>query len=326
MESPILKRVALADIDRSDDLFLMTFEPELGRLRESIGQIGLLEPVWLREMGQRFRIVHGFRRFDIAQTLGIKEFQALIWTRANLDDRSAFRMSLHANTLGRGLNLIEKALVLEKLQTRFSISRDEVIRTYLPLLMLEPHENVLDSFLRIHAFDSDLKRYFLHHSLSLSNILLFTRFLPEEQVSIRRLLSPLRLSENVMKEILTSLFEISRRDGIGVEALLSSREIQGISSDESLSGPEKNQAVRSVLRKKRYPEFSGLDERFDACKNEMRLPPHVSLTPPPFFEGNRFRVEFSFKNIHEFKTSLKTLQNIPKKSIEDLLAIKGYES
>lgn len=321
-----LKKVALADIDRYDEIFLMTFEPELDRLKGSIREIGLLEPIWLREKGQGFQIVHGFQRFDVARTLGIEEIEALIWRRADLDDRSAFLMVLHANMLGRELNLVEKALALEKLLASFSFSRDEIIRTYLPLLRLEPHENVLDSFLRIVEFDPDLKRYFLRHTLSLTNILLFAKFSVGEQESIRRFLSPLRLSESATKEVLTYLLEISLRDGIGVEGLLSCREIQGVLWNERLSGPVKNQAVRRILRAKRYPELTQIEANFTARKKEMRLPPQVSLTPPPFFEGNRFRLEFSFKNVDEFTTSLKRLQDVPEKSLEDLFSIKGYES
>lgn len=323
---PLLERVNLTDIDRSDELFSMNFETDLGRLRESVKQIGILEPIWLRRKGREFQIISGFRRFDVAHILGKGEIRALIWKESKIDDRLAFRMSLHGNILGRGLNIVEKALVLEKLLSRFSVSREEVIQTYLPLLNLEPNENVLNSFLLMNTFSIDLKRYFLSHGLSLTNILLLAKFSREERASICSFLSPLRIGENVLREILTFLREISHRDGIGINDLLSSRKIEHVLSDSRLSGPQKIQAIRKFLREKRYPRLSELEEMFRSCRKGMRLSPQVAITPPPFFEGDQFKIEIYFKSLEEYEGVLGELRNLSKESIGDLLTIKGYGS
>lgn len=260
--SPMFDQVNPTEIDRSDELFSMNFEPDLGRLRESVRQIGILEPIWIREKGQRFQIVSGFRRFDVAVALGAREIRALIWEEDEIDDRVAFQMSLHKNVLTRGLNLVEKALVLEKLLNSFSVSRDEVIQAYLPLLSLEPNENVLRGLLLINTFSLDMKRYILSHGMSLANILRLTTFSRKAQESVCRFLSPLKVGENVLREMLTFFREICDRDGIEVHDLLSSRRIATVLSDSRLSGPQKIQATRRFLREKRYPRLSELEQRF----------------------------------------------------------------
>lgn len=324
--SPLLEKLNLGDMDRSDELFSMNFEPDLVRLRASVKQMGVLEPVWVRQKGQRFQIISGFRRFDVASALGEREVPALIWKGDELDDRLAFQMSLHGNVLGRGLNLVEKALVLEKLLSRFSVNRDEVIQTFLPLVNLEPNENVLNSFLLINTFSIDLKRYLLSRGLSLANIMGLAKFSREERDSIRRFLSPMRVGENVLREMLTFLWEISRREGIGLDDLLSGQEIRQVLADSRLSGPQKIQAIRRFLREKRYPRLSELEERFRSCRKAMKLSPQVAITPPPFFEGDRFKIEIRFENLEEYEAILGELQNLPKKRIGDLLKIKGYGS
>jgi len=321
---PRLDLLNPAEIDRADELFMMSFEPHLGPLRESVKQVGILEPIWLRERGRKFQIINGFRRYDVARELRTGKITALIWREDEIDDRHAFQMSLHGNMPGRGLNLVEKGLVLEKLLHRFSVSRIEVIHTYLPLLNLEPSETVLNSFLTVNRLSKDLKRYIVSHRLSLNNVLLLARFSSEDQESICGFLSPLKVGENVHREILTFLGEISQRDGIGISDLLSRRELQNVLIDTRRSGPQKIQGIRNFLREKRYPKLSELEERFRSHKKKMRLSPQVAIRPPPFFEGDQLKVEFSFRSLQQYEALLGELQNLSKQNIEDLLTIKGY--
>ncbi len=321
---PLLVRVKLEDIDRSDERFSMNFEPDLLALCNSAKEVGILEPVWLRAKGRRFQIINGFRRFDVAQRLGMKAVKALVWHEDQIDDRVAFQMGVHENVLARGLNVVEKSLVLDRLLTRFSFNCREVVRKWLPLLDLEPSEKILKGFLLISAFSIGTKRYLLDHGVSLKNALLLAAFPEAERRSICGFLWDLRIGENVLREILTYLREIARREGTRVEDLLSNRKIQRILSDESLSGPQRTQAIRRFLRERRYPRLSDLEKRFSSYRKGMGLPPQVKITPPAFFEGDQFKIEFSFRSLKEYEDLLGTLEKLEKERIGSLLMIKGY--
>ncbi len=325
-ESPLLEKVKLDDIDRSDGLFSMNFEPDLEPLIASAEQVGILEPIWLRRKAKKLQIISGFRRFDVAQKLGMETLGALVWKKERIDDQTAFLMGIHENILGRGLNLVERGLVLDKLLSRFSLSRNEIIRNWLPLLNLEPSDNILNGFLLINTFSKGVKRYLLGHGLSLTNVMLLAKFSKEDRQLICRSLSHLRIGENVLREMLTFLREIAHRDGIRIADLLSNPRIQVPLSDHRLSGPQKIQAIRRFLREKRYPRLSELEERFSASKKGMNLPPQIKITPPPFFEGDRFKIEFSFGSLEEYEKNLATLQKLSKERVGDLLMIKGYGS
>ncbi len=58
----------------------------------------------------------------------------------------------------------------------------------------------------------------------------------------------------------------------------------------------------------------------------MSLSPQIKITPPPFFEGDRFKIEFSFGSLEEYEKNLATLQKLSKERVGDLLMIKGYGS
>ncbi len=325
-ESPLLKQVRLDDIDRSDGLFSMNFEPDLEPLIASAKQVGILEPIWLRRKAKKLQIISGFRRFDVAQKLGMETIRSLVWKKERIDDQTAFQMGIHENILGRGLNLVEKGMVLDKLLIRFSLSRNEVIRNWLPLLNLEPAENILGGFLLINTFSKGVKKYLLSHGLSLTNVMLLAKFSKEERLLICRSLSHLRIGENVLREMLTFLREIAHRDGIRIADLLSNSGIHGPLSDHRLSGPQKIEAIRRFLRGKRYPRLLELEKRFSAHKKGMSLSPQIKITPPPFFEGDRFKIEFSFGSLEEYEKNLATLQKLSKERVGDLLMIKGYGS
>jgi hypothetical protein len=323
-EIPLLQWVKLAEIERSDELFAMNFEPDLAWLRESAKQIGILEPIWVRRKRGKLQIINGFRRFDVAQTLKMRMLRALIWGEDQIGDRIAFEMGFHGNILARGLNVVEKAMTLEKLLSRFGVSRDEVIRTWLPLLNLDPNEKVLSSFLLVNTFSLDVKRYLLIHGLSLNNIMLLSEFSPDERRMLCRSLSRLRIGENVLREILTHLKEIARRDGIGITDLVSNPRIQSALSGNRLSGPQRIEAIRKFLKEKRYPRLSELEGKFRLCKKRMGLPPQIEIAPPPFFEGDRFKVQFHFGSQREYEAILGTLKKLSKEGVGNLLAIKGY--
>jgi len=324
--TPMLKWVGLTDIDRSDELFSINFNPDLSRLGTSIEQIGILQPIWVRRKGQKFQIVNGFRRFDVARSLGRREILALIWKTDDIDDRLAFQMSLHENVLTRELNPVEKGLVLEKLLSRFSMRRAEVIHTYLPLLDLEPNETVLSGLLLINTFSARVRQYVADHGLSLANVVRLGMFSRGEQESICGFLSRLRIGENVMREMLTFLREISQRDTMEIDDLFADPEIGHILSDSHLSGPQRIQATRRLLREMRYPSLSELEARFETWKKGTRLGPEVAITPPPFFEGDRFRIQIHFESVEEYETLLVKLQRLSGEGIKRLLTIKGYHS
>ncbi len=65
-----IQKIPLQQIDLSDETFSVNFIPDLQKLRSSIEQIGLIQPVLLRKKRDQYQIVCGFRRISIFQELG----------------------------------------------------------------------------------------------------------------------------------------------------------------------------------------------------------------------------------------------------------------
>lgn len=319
IEMKAIKRVPLGEIDLSDETFSVNFMPDLERLRSSIMELGLIQPVLLREKSDGYQVICGFRRISIFREFKNPDIEARVFSEKEGDDFSLFSLSLHENLTTRGLNTVEKAIVLKRLVHDFNVNRTVVIKTYLPLLSLETHEKILNTFLSLVRMEDEIKKYILKEEVSRSNIRILSTFTSKDRTAILRLISPLKMSENRLREVMTLLEEISRRERCAVQEVVDRREIEAILSEKETSPSQKTERVKKVLMDYRYPRMSRIEERFERKKRELNLPPNVSLHHPPFFEGRGLKIEFQFETMDEYRSVISSLSLLDKTELEEML-------
>ncbi len=120
------------------------------------------------------------------------------------------------------------------------------------------------------------------------------------------MVSELKLGENTLKEVLALLREISLRDGVTVKDLIQD-EMERIASNITISKVQKTNRARRRLREMRYPKLTELENAFREKRKGLRLSPRISLQFPPYFEGDRLKVEFRFGSVVEFKDIISKL-------------------
>jgi ParB family chromosome partitioning protein len=317
-----IQKISLQQIDLSDETFSVSFMADLGRLRSSIEELGLIQPVFLKEKRDGYQIVSGFRRVSVIHELGNPEIESRVLGDRGADDFRLFSISLHENLTTRGFNTVEKAIALEKLVRRFRIDPIVVVKTFLPLFSLEPNEKILNTYLSLALMEDEVKRYVLKEEVSRFNIRIFSAFTPEDRMALLSLISPLKLGENHLREMLALLEEISRRDRCPVKEIIGRPEIGVILSQRELTPSQRTEQVRRVLMDFRYPEMRQCEEKFEKKRKDLNLPSHVSIHHPPFFEGTGLRVEFQFETVEEYQNILQSLSNLAhKKEFEEMLGI-----
>lgn len=315
-----IEKISLEQIDLSDETFSVNFMPDLQRLRSSIKELGLIQPVLLRQKPDGYQIVCGFRRIFIFHELGNAEIESRVFGEKEMDDFHLFSISLHGNLTTRGFNTIEKANALGKLIYRFQIDRGMAIKTFLPLFSLEPNEKILNTYLSLARMEEEVKRYVLEEEVSRSNIRMFSAFPPEDRMAILSLISPLKLSESRLREVLTLLEEISRRDQCRVKEIVQRPEIEATLSRRELTPSQRAERVRKVLMGFRYPRMAKLDQTFEQKRRELNLPPNVLLHHPPFFEGKGLKIEFQFETVEEYRSILSSVSPLTdKKEFKEML-------
>jgi len=302
--------IPLEQIDLLDDTFSVNFLPDLKSLRSSMKEIGLIQPALLRKKLGGYQIVCGFRRILIMKELGKPEIESKVLEEKEMNEFQLFSLSLHENLTTRGFNAVEKAIALDKLIHLFQIDPTIAIKTFLPLFSLEPNEKILKTYLSLVQMEDGMKEYVLKEEVSRFNIRKLANRTPDDRVALLSLISFLKLGENRLREILTLIEEISRRNQCAPREVIQRPEIQAILFQKELTPSQKTERVKKALMDLRYPRMHQLEEEFVRIRRDLHLSSNVSLHHQPFFEGKGLRVEFQFETMEEYRTILSSLSQL----------------
>jgi ParB/RepB/Spo0J family partition protein len=304
-----LEKIPLVQIDLKDTQFLISFLPELEPLLASIKLVGLLEPLLVRKRNDgKYQLVCGFKRAEAMRQLAIAEAQAIVYHQGELDDLQALLLTIGHN-LTHPLNLMEKAQTLEKLLA-FGVTEKEAIDRYLPLLGLQPNVRVLKQVTNLLSLERGLQEYIVGQNLSLSTSVLLSSLDKDGQGTILPLLETLRPGENRVKEIISFLRDISLRDGASIPSLLARGDIEKLINDQETPRPQRIEQLRRIVKELRFPRLNEMEQKFADYKRSLSLPPQISFHPPPFFEGEQFKMELRFKDLRELGGLLARLRRI----------------
>src|SRR5476651_23955 len=121
-----------ADIDRLEpNAFQPRSQVDDGKLRElaqSIRANGIIQPIVVRRIGDRFQIIAGERRWRAAKVAGLLRVPISVREVAAGQEQSLLEMALIENIQREDLNPIEEALAYRRLADEFHLTQ-EVIAT-----------------------------------------------------------------------------------------------------------------------------------------------------------------------------------------------------
>lgn len=111
-------------IDRSPYQPRQTMQEEgLAELADSIKSQGLIQPLVVRKVANRYELIAGERRWRAAQLAGLEQIPALI---KPVDNESAAAMALIENLQRENLNPVEEAQAMANLTKEFDWTHQEV--------------------------------------------------------------------------------------------------------------------------------------------------------------------------------------------------------
>jgi ParB family chromosome partitioning protein len=323
IEMKTIQKIPLQQIDLSDDTFSVNYLPDLKNLRSSIEEVGIIQPVLLRKKSGGHQIICGFRRISVMKEIGKSEIESKVFEEKEMDEFQLFSLSLHENQTTRGFNTVEKAIALDKLIHRFQIDPAAVIKSFLPFFSLEPNEKILNTYLSLAQMEVEIKTYVLKEEVSRSNIRRLSALTPDNRMAVLSLISPLKLGENRLRETLTLLDEISRRNQCEGKDVVQRSEIQVVLSQKELTPSQKTERIKKVLTDLRYPKLNQMEKAFEKKRKDLNLPSNISLHHPPFFEGRGLKIEFQFKTTEEYRSTVSSLSLLAdKKEFGEMLEDK----
>jgi ParB family chromosome partitioning protein len=98
-------------------------EEALDELARSIKASGIIQPIVVRPIGNRFQLIAGERRWRAAQRAGLTKASAIV---RHVSDELALEMTLVENIQREDLNPIEAARAFERLMAEFQLTQESV--------------------------------------------------------------------------------------------------------------------------------------------------------------------------------------------------------
>lgn len=118
------KEIEIGLIDRNPDQPRKNFDEEaLKELAESIKVHGVIQPIIVKELGDRFVIIAGERRWRASRLAGLKTIPCVV---KNYSEREISEIAIIENLQREDLNPIESAKAIKNLIQQYDLTQDEV--------------------------------------------------------------------------------------------------------------------------------------------------------------------------------------------------------
>lgn len=98
-------------------------EAALEDLTHSVREHGVLQPLLVRKVGERYELIAGERRLRAAQAAELKEVPVQI---LDVGDREALELAVIENVQREDLNIIEEAEAYRTLQEKFEMTQEQI--------------------------------------------------------------------------------------------------------------------------------------------------------------------------------------------------------
>lgn len=98
-------------------------EKALKELASSIKEHGIIQPIVVRRLGDKYEIIAGERRYKAATMAGLNEVPVII---SNLDDKQSSLVAVAENVQRKNLSSIEEAMAYKKILQKEKITQDEL--------------------------------------------------------------------------------------------------------------------------------------------------------------------------------------------------------
>jgi hypothetical protein len=234
---------------------------------------------------------------------------ARVWASGECGGLRAFELAVWDNLSHRELNALEIARALTALKNVFEVPHEVLIHDYLPVFGLDSHKNVLRSYLALHPLNPELRKLFLEGRITQESAERLSQSTCDFQCVMAAVLSKARWSASLQREILDMVEELSSIWKCAPGEIFGRTEIGAVLNGHDGSSSQRGEKIRETLYQWRNPRLSDARRQFQLEKVKLGLPAQVRLSPDPYFESNRVRVEFEVSSADGFRKIAVALQN-----------------
>lgn len=290
-----IEPVPLSSIDTEDTTFLTGSMDGVSFIAGSIREIGLISPPVLRKAGDKYRIMTGRKRISACRDLGYSEIISKTYEEDELSDEACIKIIYHDNC--DRMDDMELSELVLKFRDLLGWDDREMIRDALPYVGIPPSRKQYDRCIGLASLDREIKDAYYGEEITIEQCQMLSECaLPEKALVLKRVIDRYRLNNNESRQVIKDIEEIAIRDKRPFPGLMD--EI-----DERIGDGGKD-ALRSELRKVRYPALASVESAWEETLGSLKLPANVSIVTSPFFEGGEIEIRIRLKSSEELPRAL----------------------
>jgi ParB family chromosome partitioning protein len=300
--------IQLEEVDWDDTSCLITYGPLPEKLILSIQAVGLIQkPLLQRKSDGLFQIICGSRRLAVCQHLGLDPLSCEVLSTST-SPVAGLRMAIYDNVAQRGLNPVEKSLVLTKMAQHES--QAQLVQEFMPLLDLEPSDTLCGRYMQLAPLEEPILDAIAGGTLHERIGFILSPLEREDRLAFFNFFQELPFSVSVQEELVETVVEIGQRDNFPPRQVLDSAEVNELRRAHKMPARQRAQQIRRQLQAWRAPRLAARKERFVREARDLGLPSKVRLIPPPYFEGPKWSLECTFERGDELATRLREVAEL----------------
>ena len=300
--------IRFSEVDLNDSACLITYGPPPEKLFRSIQAVGLLQkPLLQRKNDGQLQIICGSRRLAVCREMGLEPLECQVLPTP-LPPLSSLSLAIYDNLAQRVLNPVEKALVFTKIADH--MEQTEIIKEFMPLLDLEPSVKLFNRYVGLLQLEPVILDVLAGGNLHERTGFALSTLEGEDRLALFQLFEEFPFSASVQEELLEAVTEIARREGITPAEIIRGEDVEKQRAASRRPLRQKAQEIRKYLQARRMPRLTARRERFSRDVRELGLPSGARLSPPPYFEGSKWRLEFTFRSSDELAVGLRRVAEL----------------
>lgn len=135
-------------------------QEELERLRDSIAQQGVLQPLLVRHMDDSYELIAGERRLRAAKEAKLTHVPVFV---KNLTDEQVLEVSIIENIQRENLNVLEEAEAYHRLIKEFGYTQEKVARK------IGKNRSTIANLLRLRSLPEEIKESLIAEKISMGH-------------------------------------------------------------------------------------------------------------------------------------------------------------
>jgi len=135
-------------------------QEELDRLRDSIAEQGVLQPLLVRNMDGGYELIAGERRLRAAESAGLSRVPVVV---KDLTDEQVLEVSIIENIQRENLNVLEEAEAYFRLIDEFKYTQEKVAQK------IGKNRSTIANLLRLRSLPSEIKESLIAEKISMGH-------------------------------------------------------------------------------------------------------------------------------------------------------------